>query len=270
MSDFSLSEIHLYPLKSAAGIALSTADVQRRGLRYDRHWALFDPEHKVITAREYPELLALQPAVTDGMLTITTADHLSIAFPFGNLSEPRLPVQVFDGSTEGRGVSPQADAWFSDYLGTPCRLVFMDGDAYRPVLPKYGGSTGDEVSYADEAPLLLLSEASLADLNSRLEEPVSMAQFRPNLVVSGCEAYAEEGWKRIRIGACEFEIIQTCKRCVLATIDPVTRQKHPRQEPNRTLATYKRHPLGGVSFGVHLAPRRLGRLHAGDEVFLLG
>ena len=142
----------------------------------------------------------------------------------------------------------------------------MGDNASRAVAAKSGGKTGDVVSYADEAPILLISEASLQDLNDKLKMPVSMQHFRPNLVVYGSHAFAEDQWKLIRIGEVELEIVQQCKRCIFTTINPVTQQKEANGEPLKTLATYRKLPKGGVGFGVHLIPRKLGKVKIGDQV----
>jgi uncharacterized protein YcbX len=144
----------------------------------------------------------------------------------------------------------------------------MTDELVRGVDPDYG-QVGDEVSFADGFPLLLISEASLADLNGRLETPVSMRRFRPNLVVDGERAYAEDQWRRIRVGDVEFEGAKNCSRCVFTTIDPDTGVKDPTREPLRTLGGYRRKPQGGVYFGQNLIPRSGGAIHVGDRVEIL-
>jgi len=190
-------------------------------LQYDRNWALFDAGNKLITAREYPGLLDVQSRINNDQLEI-----------------------ILNGTVQ---------------VTTPCRLFFQNEQVPRPVLQQHGGRENDRVSFADQCPLLLISTSSLADLNSRMATPISMQNFRPNVVVDGCDAYAEDQWKIIHIGDVEFEVTQACVRCVLTTIDPVTKKKG--KEPLKTLADYRRDPDGGVIFGVHLIPRRLGSVN---------
>ena len=127
---------------------------------------------------------------------------------------------------------------------------------------------GDEVGFADAYSLLLTTEASLAELNSRLDAPVGMAHFRPNLVVTGCEPFAEDRWKRVRIGGVELALRKPCARCVLITVDPETARPHPHQEPLRTLATYLKRG-SKVLFGQNVLPRGGGTLRVGDPVEVL-
>jgi uncharacterized protein YcbX len=145
----------------------------------------------------------------------------------------------------------------------------MCDELVRPVDPVYG-QPGDAVSFADGFPLLLISEASLADLNSRLAEPVDMRRFRPNLVVDGAVPYAEDGWRRFRVGEVEFEGVKNCSRCVFTTVDPDLGVKHPALEPLKTLGSYRRRAGGGVFFGQNVIPRGTGVIRVGDAVTLPG
>jgi hypothetical protein len=160
---------------------------------------------------------------------------------------------------------PAAHAWFSRYLGFDCRLVYMDEAAHRPVDPQYAPE-GREVSFADGYPLLLTAEASLADLNARLDAPVPMNRFRPNLVVAGGMAFAEDGWSRVRIGAVPFQVVKPCARCVVTTIDPQTAAQG--KEPLRTLSRFRRRQ-GKVFFGENLIPEQPGIVRVGDPVEVL-
>ena len=181
----------------------------------------------------------------------------------------QIDVKVFSYATAGKKMDGHIDQWLSNYLGTACQLVYNDDFISRPVLEKHGGASEDLVGYADQCPVLLISEASLASLNAKLAEPVTMAHFRPNIVIKGCDAFAEDTWQEIEIGAIKFRVAQRCQRCVFTTIDPDTFEKSPRQEPLRTLATFRPHPDGGVAFGVHLIPLSEGPIAISDEVRIL-
>ena len=191
-----------------------------------------------------------------------------VIISFTSYSKQKLPVILFGNAVYGDHIS-QADALLSSYLGMDCRLIFMAEDCTRHMLPLYGGGAADRVSYADSAPLLLVSTASLDALNDRLPHQVSMKNFRPNLVAAGCSANEEDGWKKLQIGEVVFDVCEACKRCVVTTIDPQTQQRSIDQEPLRTLATYKRHPRGGVRFGVNLIPRNEGIVRQGDKIKII-
>jgi uncharacterized protein YcbX len=154
------------------------------------------------------------------------------------------------------------DAWLTDQLGTPCRLVHQPTESVRPLAT--GRSRGGEhVSLADAYPYLLTTEASLSDLNQRLDRPVGMERFRPNLVVEGATPWSEDGWQRLQIGAVTFRVAKPCERCRVTTVDPDTGETGP--EPLRTLATFRRHG-DGVVFGVNLVAETNGPLRLGDPV----
>lgn len=258
--------IYVYPVKSTQGIFLKASEVDARGLQHDRRWALFDADHQVMTARSFPNLLDVHAKIVDDHLKITAPLLPPLTLPLNSADQEMIAVHVFKDHTTGIAVSEEANHWFSKLTGTACRLLFMDERCQRDVLPRRGGKPGDKVSYADECPLSLISQASLSDLNARLEEPMVMQRFRPNIVVKGCDPFEEDTWTHIQIGSCVFDVTQQIKRCVFTTIEPITKQKHQNQEPLRTLATYRKHPRGGVAFGVHLIPRSHGKICVGDAV----
>lgn len=258
--------VSVYPIKSCAPVAMRSARVRPRGLAFDRRFMLVDGAGRTITGREVPSLLQVQPAIAEEGLRLRAPDMPDLVVAGSGSGEPR-PVFVFGDPCPARACGEEADRWFRRYLGRECRLVRMDTDCRRPVPAEVGGRRGDEVSFADECPLLLTSEASLADLNARLPRPVSMDRFRPNLVVRGAAApYVEDHWRRVRIGGVEFDCAQACKRCVFTTIDPRTGVRDGNQEPLRTLSTYRRQGAGGPAFGIHLIPRGGGEVRPGDAV----
>ncbi len=263
-----VTELNIYPIKSTRRIALRESEVLPRGLPWDRRWMLVDGQGKFITARQQPMLATVQTVIGDGVLEVTAEGCAPLQLPLQPAGREMIPVTLWKDNLEVVRAGAAADAWFSDFLGLPCRLVQLTDDLSRGVNPDYGRA-GDEVSFADGFPLLLITQASLADLNSRLPQSVEMRRFRPNLVVDGDAPYAEDHWRRIRVGAVEFEGVKNCSRCVFTTIDPDTGEKHPDKEPLRTLSTYRRRPEGGVYFGQNLIPRSGGVIHVGDEVVVL-
>jgi len=161
----------------------------------------------------------------------------------------------------------QAAQWLSAYLGTACRLVHIPDGYVRQVDQLYANTKQDQVGFADGYPLLLISQASLDDLNTRLAEPLPMTRFRPNIVVSGCTPFAEDTWKTIRIGDMLFTLAKPCARCVLTTVDPQTGIQG--KEPLKTLATYRHLPGKGVLFGQNLIQKHTGSIRVHDTVQVL-
>ena len=262
----SLSAIHVYPVKSCAPLSLREAVVEARGLAGDRRWMVTDEDGAFLTARKFPQLTLIR-AVPDGDGLVLDAPDM----PTLRLSRPtpvaRIEATVWRSIVQALPANAEADAWISEYLELPARFVHMDADCVRPVSPDYGRA-GDEVSFADGYPLLLISQAALDALNAKLAKPVSMLRFRPSIVVAGTAPHAEDDWTRIRIGAVEFDVVKPCTRCVFTTVDYERGTFDPSGEPLRTLTAYRRTPLG-VTFGQNLIPRSSGTLHLGDQVEVL-
>lgn len=261
-----LSSIHLYPIKGIAGRRLDVAELEPRGLRGDRRWLLVDADGRFLSQRELPLLGQIQaePLANPDHWQVTVAGQVPLQLLPPGADAERLAVTVWGDSVAAPSAGPVAAAWFSAVLGLPVRAVYMDAAAQRPVDPDYG-QRDDEVSFADGFPLLIANAASLADLSARVGETLSMARFRPNLVITGAEPWAEDGWQRLRIGEVELELVKPCARCQVTTLDPATGQVHARQEPLRTLAQFRRQN-GKVMFAVNAIPRRLGRLQVGMAI----
>ena len=266
MDQITISDIFIYPVKSTGGLSREEVSVYEEGLEYDRRWAIADARNNVLTAREYPLMFAIHAVMINYTLEITVPGYSPFTIPLQPDHKTLVPVMLFDTPVNGNHLSETADRILSDYLGVDCRLIFMDNGCERIMKPLYGGGAASKVSYADTAPILLVSAESLHELNSKLPEKIGMQHFRPNIVATGCEPNEEDGWKLIRIGDVLFDVNERCKRCVMTTIDPVTAARNKNQEPLRTLATYKRHARGGVSFGVTLIPRSPGAIRLGDQI----
>ena len=263
-----LSALHIFPVKSCAALAPSAARVELRGIVDDRRWMVVDADGKCLTARKHPCMtLVRAQAAAEGALHVEAPDMPSLAVKPDPRPDARIEVTVWDSTLSARRADGEADAWISRYLGHPAHFVFMDENASRAVDPAYA-QAGAEVSFADGFPLLLISQASLDGLNARLEQPVPMLRFRPNLVVVGTAAHDEDDWRRVRIGEVEFDVVKPCSRCVLTTVDFTRGELDAGGEPLRTLLTYRRTPAG-VTFGQNLVPRGTGTLHVGDEVVVL-
>jgi uncharacterized protein YcbX len=264
MTGLTLTSIYRYPVKSLRGQSFDALDVDARGFLHDRRWMVVDRQGAFLTQRQQPRM-----ALVDA--TIDTSGVLMLAAPgmpelrVSTSQGPSISVRVWQDDVHARVVDAAADAWLSRFLECDCRLVEMPDDSRRPVDPGFAEKK-DQVGFADGFPFLLISQASLDDLNARLDQPVPMLRFRPNLVVSGCEAYAEDGWKRIRIGDIEFRVAKPCSRCVIPTIDFATGERG--REPLQTLMTYRKRD-NKVYFGQNLLHDAVGRLGVGMPVEVL-
>ncbi len=265
MADITLSGLHIYPIKSAAGIALSEAEVSDRGLKHDRRWMVVDPKGKFMTQRKHPRMALIRVGLTS-QLELSAPGMADLALPLEPGAEAEtLEVEVWGDRCPALAMGAEAQAWFSNFLETPCQLVYMPDHSQRPTAH---GQLGDDklVSFADAYPFLLISEASLADLNQRLAEPVPMNRFRPNLVVTGCEAFAEDGWKQIKIGEITFDLPKRCDRCSVPGVDQDSGIQN--KEPLLTLAKF-RLEQGKVWFGQNLLHHHSGELRLNTEIKVL-
>ena len=258
-----LTEINIYPVKSLAGITLQSSPLDAMGLRYDRRWMLVTPAGKFITQRTHPQMILIQPQLTDGGLTLTRQGMQDHAVPDPADSIAAMQVEVWSDRVNALHISEQTDAWLTQAIDAPCRLVYIADDEIRQCDLLYADA-GDHTGFADGFPLLLISQASLDDLNGRLQQPLPMKRFRPNLVVSGCVPYAEDEWRQLRIGDITLRVVKPCSRCVITTVDPETGVKGP-GEPLRTLATYRMRDKQ-VYFGQNLIHQQQGMLSVNQTV----
>lgn len=268
MTSIQLTGISIYPIKSTAGQALNHTRVEARGLTGDRRWMVIDPDGRFLTGRQLPRLTLIHARADDTGLVLAMTGAASLVVDIPTHSSADCAVVVWKDQVPARDAGDEAAEWLTDVLGRACRLVYMAQEHQRPVEAGHS-RPGDIVSFADAFPLLLISEASLGDLNGRLERPVSMARFRPNLIVNGCTAYAEDQWQRIRIGQLEFELVKACSRCIFTTVNPESGEKCADGQPLRTLAGYRRDDQGRVLFGVNLIARGTGQLNRGDPLTVL-
>lgn len=268
MDELVLTGIAVYPLKSGAGIDLDAREVERCGLRGDRRWMVIDAGGVCVTARERPQLVRMRARITGIGLRLELDGREPLSVQYSDAGSRAARVWIWGQACNALDAGDTAAHWISDAIDKPVRLVAMDDRARRRhdpdcTLPE------DEVSFADCYPVLAIGRSSLDDLNTRTPAPVSMRRFRPNLVVSGGAPYAEDDWRRIRIGSVEFEGVENCERCELPTVDPDTGAPDPKREPMRTLARYRRRDTGGVFLGQNLVPRSAGTVRVGDRVVVL-
>jgi uncharacterized protein YcbX len=267
-----VSSIHTYPIKGCYRVDAERAVVEPWGLAGDRRWLIVDrATGKAVTQRETTRLTRIRPGVVDDGLLLRADGHADLVVPAKEGELVDVAVWRFNGAATHASV--EADAWISAVLDRPVRLVYLDDPTRRPVNPDYGRPE-DRVSFADGYPLLLANAASLAALNDRiaesgsLESPLPMTRFRPNVVISGGPAWAEDGWTggRIRIGAVEFRVPKPCERCVVTTTDQETGERG--SEPLRTLARF-RNVNQGLLFATNLIPDGPGQIEVGDAVIPL-
>ena len=259
-----LSGITIYPVKSCAGVELDSVELDRFGPAGDRRWMLVDAGGRFISQREQAALALIGVSPRDGGLRLQLGETaLDVQQPDPGAPERR--VEVWGDQVRAADAGDEAARVLSEHLGVACRLVHMPADAVRLVDGIYAGA-GETVSFADGFPLLLISEASLEDLNGRLDNPVPMNRFRPNLVVRGCPAFAEDGWRRIRIGSMELQVAKPCSRSVIPSIDQATGARD--SQINRVLAGFRRF-RGQILFGQNLLYAQGGRLSLGDSLEVL-
>jgi uncharacterized protein YcbX len=257
-----LSGLRVYPIKSAGGISLEAWEVDGRGLRHDRRWMLVDEAGRFMSQRRSPRMALIGVGIEPDHLVVDAPDMPPLEVPLQPPHDRLSLARVWNDLVEVLAIGDEADRWFGEFLGARCRLVYLPDESMRPVDPAYA-RMGDQVGLADGFPFLLASEASLADLNARLESPVPMNRFRPNLVVRGCEPFAEDGWRLVRIGEITLRVVKPCSRCAITTVDQRTASTG--KEPLRTLAQFRRAGTK-VLFGQNLIHDNTGTLRVGDPV----
>ena len=264
-----LSEINIYPIKSLRGISLETAEIDDRGLVNDRRWMLVDENDKFVTQRVLPRLALINVSLEEGCLTVDCDGFGTQRIDLLPTNAVSRPVTIFDSIVEAEIYAGEVNEWFSDVLGTKLRLVRMPQTSRRSVSSDYRKRASDIVSFADGYPFLLIGEASLTDLNQRLDAPVEMKRFRPNFVVKGSEPYEEDRWKEFRIGKNIFYGVKLKGRCVVTTVDPA-KGVFDGKDPLKTLAKYRTGTLNGkrnAFFGQTLiAEAAAGTVSVGDSV----
>lgn len=259
-----ISALYVYPVKSLGGIAVEASKVEERGLKYDRRWMLVNEKNELVTQRTHVRMSLLKVAIqATGLLVSHLENEAEFLIPFKPQTAERLTVTVWDDSLEAIRVSDEADAWFTEQIGDDCRLVFQPEDSFRFADERFAVTGKEHVSMADGYPILIISEASLADLNARLETPVEMLRFRPNIVVTDCEAFVEDELKNFTVNNVELCGVKPCARCVMTTIKPGTTEKGA--EPLKTLSTYRQ--VGNkILFGQNVLVHKTGKIAVGDKI----
>jgi uncharacterized protein YcbX len=261
-----LSNLTYYPIKSCRGFDVTESFVERMGLANDRRMMVVTPDGEFLTQREYPKLALITPTLTNDLVTLAAPNFDSIRVVVQK-SGAVFPVNIWKSeNVSAVDQGDEAAQWLSDWLSVSVRLVHFADKYKRGVNPDYAINADDHTGFADGYPILIISEESLNDLNSKMESPLPMNRFRPNIVIKGCAAFEEDTWKRIKIGGIEMALVKPCPRCVVTTIDKETLEKN--KEPLKTLAKYRDHELGAI-FGMNTIPLNEGHLKVGMEVEIL-
>jgi uncharacterized protein YcbX len=257
--DAIVSQLHLYPIKGCRGFVLTQATIAATGLEIDgigdREWVIVDADGEFLSQREYPQLALVETRFTGSCLRLKAPGMLQLEVPFASEGDV-VKARVWDDTVAAVTQGEVADAWFSNFLGVPARLLRFDPEHTRLASHRWTGKDEAPYKFADAFPLLVTSEASLADLNARLHKrgaaPADMQRFRPNLVLAGIEAYEEDYIDTIRIGEVTLRAVKPCARCSVPGVDPATGE-HSTVVPD-LLATYRGRTSGepqGVMFGIN-------------------
>jgi uncharacterized protein YcbX len=266
-----LASIHVYPVKSLGGFAVEEAQLTDRGLKHDRRWMLVDEEGNFMTQREIGALACLHTnAASEGLRVSDIRSGATLDLPWSLSAGTERMCSVWSDRVRTLVGEPAWSAWFSAQLGRRVQLVYMPDATKRRTDGRYAKGL---TSLSDGFPFLIVSQASLDDLNARGQAwaqehkstwaPVPMERFRPNLVVAGGTAFQEDTWTDIRIGDARFQLVKPCARCMVITTDQNTGERS--KEPLRTLATYR--SIGNkVMFGVNAVAQLEGIVRLGDHV----
>ncbi|MBC7949658.1 MAG: MOSC domain-containing protein [Chitinophagaceae bacterium] len=264
MSNYIVTSLWIYPVKSLGGIRVPSAKVMMKGLQYDRRWMLIDSTDTFMTQREFPRMALFKMTKEDDKIIVNyEGNEIDIT---ANTSGPKINATVWNDRVDVYEVSEEHSKWFSRNLGVSCRLVHLPEDSHRPV--EINGSFDEgSMSLADAYPLLIIGQSTLDDLNSRLIEAVPMNRFRPNIVFEGAAAYEEDSWKMLSVGVNRFSGVKQCARCPITTVNQDTAEKG--KEPLATLAGYRKSG-NKVLFGQNLVPLDYSMIAEGDEIISAG
>lgn len=259
-----ISELYIYPIKSLGGISLKEATLTDRGFEHDRRWMLVDANNRFLSQREVAAMALLQVHLHEQGLFVQHKNKpgVNLLIPFEPTTGETIMVTVWSDRCRAQPVSAEADAWFSAQLEIPCRLVFMPASTQRRVDGRYAANK-EITSFSDAFPLLLIGQASLNDLNSRLEQPLPMNRFRPNMVFSGGTPYQEDEMKQFAVGDITFFGVKPCARCAITTTDQQTAKRA--REPLKTLSTYRQRN-NKIYFGQNLLFSGQGTVRVGDAI----
>ncbi len=260
-----LSEIWIYPIKSLGGIRLKESMVLEKGLQYDRRWMLVDKNGTFISQRTHHQMALFQVALLDDTIMVRYPKFGAISFPIALPTTSLITVSVWDDQVAASVLNTDINNWFSEILKQEVRLVKMAETADRLVDERFAHNM-ETVSFADGFPFMMISEASLDDLNTRTETYMSMRRFRPSFVVSGFEAFQEDVIQSLTIGNISLLVVKPCARCIMTTIDPETAITG--KEPLLTLSKYRKEG-NKIMFGQNLLATNKGLISENDMITII-
>lgn len=261
-----LSRLFIHPVKSMRGIGLTHALADISGLAFDRIFMITEPDGTFITARQYPAMVRFIPSPLHDGLHLTAPDGSSALVRFADFTTSGAPTEVWGNHFTALIAPDEINRWLSGFFSRDVQLRWV-GPAPTRRVKRFDAVP---LSFADGFPYLLTNEASLRDLQRRCPASVQMEQFRPNLVVTGADAWEEDTWKVVRIGEVVFDVVKPCSRCVFTTVSPARGEKHPSGEPLTTLQGFRTaQDSGDVDFGQNLIARNSGAIRVGDELSVL-
>ncbi len=263
MNSIKVTQLRIYPIKSLPGISLDSVNVLPKGFEYDRRFMLVDEDGVAITQRTHPVLALFNVSIENDRISVAKNND-SVTIPISPLTGTEFAAKIWNDTVTTVEPDSHLSGWFSKHVGVKCKLVFFPESNPRPVDSRYG-KNGNHVSLADAYPVLIIGQSSLDELNRRLDAPVGMNRFRPNIVFSGGEPFEEDRWSDFRVGQGAFKAVKSCDRCVLITINPETGEKGT--EPLRTLATFRKQD-NKVLFGQNVLIVNTSRINVGDEIFV--
>jgi len=262
MAEIIVSQLSIYPIKSCRGISLEKTQIGEFGLKDDRRWMVVDEQGIMLTQRKLSKMCLIQATLISGGVTLNAAsmNELTVETP-DNVN--KINVKVWADECLAFDAGESAAKWLSDFLDTTCRLVYFPDDTFRQVDLNFSHS-GDKIAFSDGFPLLLISQESLDDLNKRVTtKAISMDRFRPNIVVKGASAFAEDEWKTIKIGETTLRIVKPCSRCVIPSINPETAERE--KEPLKTLVEYRKRD-NKIYFGQNVIANSVAEIMLGMSV----
>lgn len=268
MTKLSVSELTIYPIKSARGISLSSMQLHQKGPDCDRRWMVIDKNNTFVTQRKDTKMCLIDTQLMGQSLLLS-------AEGFGECSVPKGGAElsassVWGTDVKGEDCGDEAAQWISRFLGKECRIIYMKDDHSRLVDRNFA-TQREQLGFADGFPLLITTQASLDDFNKKLLGSsnglaIGMTRFRPNIVITGNAPWAEDKWQRIAIGGIELSLVKPCSRCIMPSVNPETAEKQ--MAVNQALLTYRRRGKQ-TYFGQNALYNTLGQINVGDDVEIL-
>ena len=261
MNKLIVSSLSIYPVKSARGVSLKSMRLNSMGPECDRRWMVIDNSGAFVTQRKVPKMSQINIELIKSGIRLS-ADGFSSCFVTRQDKERVLTSSVWGAEVEGHDCGDDVALWLSDFLSKDCRLIYMPDNFKREVDNNFARNQ-ELLAFADGFPLLICSQASLDDFNNKLGYKISMNRFRPNIVISGNQAYAEDHWHTIAINGIEFSLVKPCSRCIIPSINPQTGVKE--MAVNDALQAHRRRGQD-TFFGQNALYNKLGTIQIGDEV----